>query len=370
MSSKDFARICELYFTPGNKLLNVSVELQRDAGTASLDFETASGAVRVESSQFDAIMLAFQFRCSIGSEGSADSAVMKDLETYYAEIDELMDPEKKKLSAAIERVSSGEHEFGFKPASLVSEFIEISKPSATRFLPLKVQYFEVIAHFIADGHAYSTAHRKITVARPNAKRVYLAAEKTIRALWKGDSWLQNFVRLQHSLDLDLEQASKRLGQQLQTFENMTCRLSVHGAIPAEEGVQYLLDFYRRFSEVCSPLVNALRIAVETHDGEYSPEPKKRYAENCEVLRARIGGDVLLTLDPWIRHAESHLATQVMAETREVIVPRGRNERRVYTFAQISNMTEELIRDVVPGPLHGFRNVQHRDVTPHVAFLRI
>ena len=124
----------------------------------------------------------------------------------------------------------------------------------------------------------------------------------------------------------------------------------NAGMPGNQGIQLLLDTYRRCAEACVKPLNLLRIGQEIASGDPCPERTKSAGENRAILQPVLGS-ILDCYDPRIRNSESHLSTEVDAANGQVLFYKDDKGHRKflvkYSFAELVNMTNTIQNYLFP-----------------------
>lgn len=356
MASEDYTRIRKLFWS-GEKVTNVEVVFEAERATATVKFSTDDGPVTIRSEAPDAALLAMSFKLSDFGESGEDRLVpVQDTEHHYTRVQSLIDEDGTALHEAADRIEAGEATFTEVPRDLIEEFVTTHKVGAHRFLPLRDSYFEIACLLIAERRQLTDQLAKLESTRPQVREIADATEDALDAAFRSEaSPPLNYRLFVRRTDVDLKEIYRRLSMDREYEADLIEMLTEGGKVQGRVGVLYVLDLYRRFSEICAPVVNALRIAVELTKGNPEPEDRVRYPENCSVVRDALSPNPLGSLDPYVRIAESHRKTRVdMTQPKEVIVPTddGAPPHR-YSLEEVRQRYSDLSREIVPGLVLGY-----------------
>lgn len=125
-----------------------------------------------------------------------------------------------------------------------------------------------------------------------------------------------------------------------------------GGIPLKDAVYYPLDVYRRYLEAISHFIEVLRIMIELLNGQVNPKSHKPYVDNCEIIRKiPLYAPLVSSIDPILRHSESHLNTSFDEKSQTIIIKSKRKKGNpvivTYTLTELQNKLIDLDKNLMP-----------------------
>ena len=163
------------------------------------------------------------------------------------------------------------------------------------------------------------------------------------------NFVKNYIQHKTTNDFNLVNFMTQVRAITQHLDLMKTIFPKDG-MPGNQGIQLLLDTYRRYAEACVKPLNLLRIGQEIASGDPCPRRTKSAAANKAILQP-ILGSILDCYDPRIRNSESHLSTEVDTTNGQVLVykdAKGHREFLVkYSFAELVNMTNMIQNYLFP-----------------------
>jgi len=288
-------------------------------------------------------------RQTIDSDGKCELVAFKDLEQYYRDIDFLWKEEQSKRNQAYRDLAEGRYTFDFDPDELIEVFLLSDNRKSRKFLKLKSEHFYIAAYCMnASAHTLQQ-YEEMKLKTPGFERYHHAIDKVYMKFRSDPNFVKNYIQQKTTNDFNLVNYMAQVRAVTQHTELMKTIFS-NGGMPGHQGIQLLLDAYRRYAEACVKPLNLLRIGQELSSGDPCPERTKSAAENKAILQPVLGS-ILDCYDPRIRNSESHLSTDVDTPNGQVLFykdDKGHRELLVtYSFVELVNMTNELQHNLFP-----------------------
>ena len=349
MASKDFENLMDLLFQQGRRIEKVTTTIKGD-GTEQTHISFIGTTDTFSSNEADVVKYTFHLQHTIDSDGNYELVAVKDIGQYYEDIHFLVDKDGSKQRQAFRDLVEGRYTFDFDPDELIEEFLLSNNRKSKKFLKLKTEHFHIAAFF-----AYTSAQvlQQYGVLKSNAPEVeayHDALDRIYMKAFRSDpNFVKNYIRHNTSNDFDLMNFVTQLRAVAQHTDLMKTVFS-HGGMPTSQGIQFLLDTYRRYAEACVKPLNLWRIAQEIASGNPSPKRTRSAEENKAILQP-ILGSLLDCYDPRVRNSESHLSTEIDAPNEQVLFYKDAKRQRKllvkYSFAELVNMTNMIQRCLFP-----------------------
>lgn len=266
-----------------------------------------------------------------------------DTEKYEADLDLFIDEGNAKLKAAAKKVLAGQARISLQEASALLKRVFLEDKRIPEDIAKLVDcYFEIDGLYTVRAKVLHNNARALEQKLPQAKTLREEIDRALlnRLMPALEENPFQCLKTFHSW-IDLELQDRRLKEQAQYHNWLFAMLAARGTAPGEEGISYLLDIYRRFSELARAYIQAL---LKATDGPDIPKPRG-FDEEVSALASRGFPAIAKILDPRIRHSESHLNTQLLPGQKvRIVADAGSVE---YSFAQVADMTKRLKEEVVP-----------------------
>jgi hypothetical protein len=353
MISEDFKSLMKLLFHDRYKLIEIKIKLnQINNGTEGLpqivNIKLMKEHQEIDfiSNETDVIEYCFSLNRTIDSNGDWEFYSVKDIERYYSDIDFLRDPDKEKLSNSIKRVIAGEFKPKYIPEKLVIQFLladnKSEKRHSKKFEQLKEDYFDILASCTLDLKQYTDLNEKLKIERDGYKRYSDSVNDLITTAFRSDSnQIKNYLFFKKILDFDIEDLIIRTSKEKKYHNYLFRTLSKTNPHPLEESTRALLDVYRRYVEVLSPFINALRISIEVCKGDLNPKNYLKMTENCRIIREENKLSHLVDIyDPSVRNSESHSNTIIDQEQGKILITeKSKGKRIVVKEIELNKMSQ-------------------------------
>ncbi len=339
----------DLLFNKKQRIEKLTVNFNGN-GTEQAHISFIGAADTFSSKEPDVVNYAFHLRKTIDSDGNCELVAFKDIERYYRDVDFLNDAGKSKLHQAYRDLVDARYTFDFNPDELIEEFLLSNNRKSKKFLKLKSEYFYIATYCMSEAAHALERYELLKSKTPGFESYHYAIEKVYMKAFRSDpNFVKNYIQHKTTNDFNLVNFMTQVRAITQHTELMKTIFSKDG-MPGNQGIQLLLDTYRRCAEACVKPLNLLRIGQELSNGDPCPRRTKSAAANKAILQP-ILGTVLACYDPRIRNSESHLSTEVDASNGQVLFykdAKGHCEFLVkYSFAELANMTNMIQHYLFP-----------------------
>ena len=349
MASKDFENLMDLLFNKRQRIEKFTINFNgNETGQADISFLGAANTF--SSKEPDVVKYAFHLRKTIDTDGNYELVAFKNIEQYYRDADFLFDAERSKLQQAYRDLAEARYTFDFDPDELIEKFLLSNSRKANKFSKLKSEHFHIAAHCMIAASRALQQYELLKSQTPGFETYHYAIEKVYMKAFRSDpNFVKNYIQHKTTNDFNLVNFMTQVRAITQHTELMKTIFS-KGGMPSNQGIQLLLDTYRKCAEACVKPLNLLRIGQEIASGDPCPERTKS-AEEVRAILQPVLGSILDCYDPRIRNSESHLSTEVDATNEQVLFyndDKGQHEFLVkYSFAELVNMTNMIQHYLFP-----------------------
>jgi len=306
------------------------------------------------SDERDVLLYTSTFHKSLDKDGDWVFQCYTDNESYYKTIDLLIDNDGSKRKSAFDRIIRGEFKPSYNPEKLIRKFLLTGyRKNRKKFEVLRTDYFEILAHQVLILKKYLEMDKKLKNERLGYAELSKAAREILEKGFQTDeNQIKNFLAYHKSIDIEIEEITKKIQEEKdyhhQLFESFAQKAPYREIKIVSKAP---LDVYRRYSELSSHFINALRISIEIK-GDKNAAAYKKFVTNVEILRSipEYSG-LVKTIEPRIRHSESHINTEIDEKTGIVrfTEKKGKNRKILCEIPlnEISKMILQLDRDFFP-----------------------
>lgn len=356
MSSQDLAHLRELLFQESYSILKIELKIDNQNKTNKSIFSLKKGVEELvfESSEIDVLLYGSTFHRTLDPDGKWVFISYKDNEKYYRDIDTLIDRDGAKRRAAFDKIIKGNYQPKYDPEELIRKFLLSKKRSNPRFEPLKTDYFEILIGQALIASDYSKMDAKLQSEREIYSDLTKATRKILSKTFQNrGNAVENFLAYHKYIDIEIEDITKKIQDEKEYHKELYSSLAKQGpSVNIKIVGKAPLDIYRRYSELSSQFINALRISIELGEGLERVLPYKKFADNIGIIKSFPEYSVLVdNIDPRIRHSESHINTEIDEKTSIIRITERKHRQRVvlceYPLNEISKMILSLDRDFFP-----------------------
>jgi hypothetical protein len=374
MSSDDLHRLRSFLFQEGYTIQNIElkvdgrskptktenqgllIEFGQDVSTeTTFTLKKENEQIIFSSNERDVLLYGSTFHKSLDHDGNWTFQCYSNNECYYQTIDQLIDKDGIKRKSALERIAKGEFKPDYDPEKVIRKFLLAkNRKNKKNFEALRRDYFEILVNQALILNEHLKQDKKLQTERSGyAELSKLTREILDNGFKTNENLIKSFLAYHKFIDIDIDDISTIIQDQreyhqriygLFAKESPSTDIKIVGKAP--------LDVYRRYCELASHFINALRISVELGNGVEKIKPYKKFTENVEFLRSIKEYEVLVkAIEPRIRHSESHINTEICEKTATVRITEKKGKERIvlceYPINEISTMILQLDRDFFP-----------------------
>lgn len=348
MASKDLENLMDLLFKQGRRVEKVTTTIKGSTEQTHISFIGVTNTF--SSTESDVAEYTFHLQRTIDADGNAALDAVKDIGQYYEDVHFLVDKDGSKHSQAFRDIAEGRYTFAFDPDALIEEFLLSNNRKSKKFLPLKTEHFYVAAYVASTAAQVLQQYEGLKSRAPAVETYHDALDSIYMKAFRSDpNYVKNYIQHQRTNDFDLINFMAQARAITQHVDLMKTVFS-SGGMPISQGIQLVLDTYRRCAEACVKPLNLWRIAQEIASGNPSPQRTKSAGENKAILQPVLGS-LLDCYDPRVRNAESHLSTEGDAPNEQVLFYKEDGRQRkllvTYSFVELVNMTNTIQQILFP-----------------------
>jgi hypothetical protein len=287
-------------------------------------------------------------------EGNRMFRQVADIGRYHTELEPFtigFDAEKNK---AFERLKAGQIRLNFDPAVLIGEFLQSRAWGDAKYLPLKSQYFDVLAAVFWQSKQSADAEKGLFEVFPEADRyAKRISEVLMNSFNPLKQPLKNYLRFADLNSQNFAELSKKVLNEAALNKDTFDRLAKDGAVEGHIGLHYLIRMYSAYSEAIRPLLKILTEAVAIVGGQQLPDSSLGMTKRVELIRRGSYADIVDCFDPRIRHAASH--ADITYDKDRGVVKFGGNGPDSFddfemTYVEAAEKARYFMRGFVPGLL--------------------
>ncbi len=364
MTSDDLRTILQKVHADKYKVVNVNTHLRRSDTNSTFEADTSitlekdGEQVVVNTSEPDCIRYAFELRSIAECDGEVLLARIKRPAQYDQSIEFLVSEDKAKLKNAWDELSSGKFTFRYDPLGLIGELLESRPTRGTlrnpRFLPLREDYFHVLALILRQSQESVQVQNEIEERLPEARELLTAIGWMYAAFsFVTRNPIKNYRYFKRHVSFDSDMLFDQLFHQMEITNEAMELLIAGGKLNPRIDIPKMMDVYSRCIEPLTPLINLLRVGLQLREGVPSPQKKLNLARNIAVLKAHDKyGPLFSCLDEQIRHGDAHTSTFIRGNQVEIRNGLTRKSRIIRTFPclELANMILEMKQQFFPALL--------------------
>jgi hypothetical protein len=332
----------------------ITLQHHKEEWKSTVVLKRRKGELRLESDDQDFALFCLSSKEFFDIEGTRMFRQIADTGRYYNELKPLTIGFEEESKKAFERLKAGQIRLTFDPGALIREFLRSRAWGDARYLPLKDQYFDVLAAVLWQAKQSADAETRLFQVFPEAERY---AKRITELLMKSfdplNEPLKNYLRFVDLNNQSLTELSRRVLNEAANNKDTFDRLAKDGSVEGHIGLHYLIDMYRRYAEAVRPLLKILSEAVATAEGNDPPDPSLGMSKRVELIQQSSYADIVDCFDPRIRHAASHAA--ISYDKHRGVVKFEGNDSGGFddfelTYVEAAEKARWFIRGFVPGVL--------------------
>ncbi len=262
--------------------------------------------IALQSEDQDFFQFCVALRQFLNESGSPLFRRVADLSRYYDEVAQLSVDTETKRKEAVQRCFSGKLRLKFDPERMIAEFLTSRKWGDSRYLPLKAEYFNVLAALLFSSkqavEAQARVQKKFPASIAYTNRI---GNLLLRAFEPLGDPVKSYLRFADTNKYQFCEAATKLLDEIRFNEDTFAMLAKKETVDGRFGMRYLIDMYRRYIERASPLLKVLSDLVCELDGKPAPELGLGVTKRVDLIRQSSYSDIVDCVDPRIRHAASH-----------------------------------------------------------------
>lgn len=241
--------------------------------------------------------------------------------------------------------SSGNVDSNLK--TLLLQFLRSGDWGASRFLPLKQKFFELQHVLMLETQKLLATQQRVFAANPKAKTYADLVEELLNAFWQQEeTFMKRSLTFVSLVRFDITDAIVRASKQRAHVDDLLGMLAKRTPMPGRQGIPHLLDAYRRYCESLRPFINVLSDIVCAVENLPRIAPNTGYKKRVAIIKSTRFAGIVRSLDPDIRHSESHDGTVIDDDKASVLLTDiaedgSRLTLGEYSYWQISDMTLDL-----------------------------
>jgi len=298
---------------PFRWLIDLTVMQAFESRTLAHDDSTETLASCAE----DFVEYVFQVQDIADGKGSKKLAKISDLDQYWNEIEQLVDIDGQKISAAINSVTSGQFTFTFDPYKGIRKILQDKVPqNDPDVCGVRKFFHETLAKIQLEARYFLTLKEQPQKTNPVYASYAADYEGILRHgfIRSGPdaNVVADFRRYSDLVRIDVGDLLRRIHEQVKFTESLRQLLVNAGkSVSVECSVRIVLDAYWRMCELCYPFLDVARIAIELRDGKTPSKEEPTLDQLVKFLRDHSEGRKLVnSVEPVLRNSEAHCAASV------------------------------------------------------------
>lgn len=231
--------------------------------------------------------------------------------------------------------------------TLLLQFLRSRDWGASRFLPLKDNFFELQHILVLETQRMLAIQQRVCAVNAKAKPYADLVDELLNALWQqDDTLLKRCMRFVSLVRFDISEAIVRAAKQRAHVDDLLGMLAKRTPMPGRQGIPHLLDAYRRYCESLRPFIDVVSDVVCEVEKLPRIAPNTGTNKRVAIIKSTRFAGIVRSLDPDIRHSESHDGTVIDDDKASVLLTdiAGDGSRRTlgeYSYWQISDVTLDL-----------------------------
>lgn len=334
------------------RIESIASTYQEDGWRSTVVLKLGTRRLALQSRDQEFALFCFSTKEFFDIDGNPMFRQVADINRYQTELESLTVGFAKESKKAFERLKVGQIRLTFDPTDLIRDFLRSRKWGDVKYLPLKSQYFDVLAAVVWRSKQSAEAEKRLVKVLPEAERyAKRITEVLMRSFDPLNEPLKNYLRfadLNHQCSGELLQ--KVLNEAAMSKDAFS-RLAKDGVVEGHIGLHYIFDMYRRSAEAVRPLLKILSEAVAMAEGTDLPDKLLGMSKRVELIRLSSYADIVDCFDPRIRHAASHAAIsydKILGVVKFEGADSGGFADFELSYAEAAEKTLRFMRGFVPG----------------------
>lgn len=355
--SEDYKKLMKLIHDDGYSLTEIHLNLDNIEGkpgffTENSRFVLKKGKDKIEltSTEEDLGSLVWHLKTFPNLDYENEFRKVVNLEKYFDDIKFLIDKDGQKLQNASAEVSKGDFKFEYKVEELIDTFLNETTNKARsnpRYKKLREDYYYILLYHLDVLHRSKELLDRYNKEDSNFKHFNSFFFKRIMECVQADKPVQMYRNIIELLNFDpADKLSIYTAIKQDNNELFSMMQSYYGSsTSAAKVAPRLLDMYRRFAEYCSDFVEFFtRIENKIEKKEF--DSSLGFNDNYGYLCTKKDYvPILKSLDPQIRHSESHLNTKTGESIGKIVITEKDGRRRKiikeYSYQEFEVMLKEI-----------------------------
>lgn len=339
---------------------SISMQLQSPCWRTTVALKRGNANLTLESDEHEFFLYCIAQHEFLDENGDPMIRRVVDTGRYFDELKVFATEFDIRKKQSLERLIAGQLRLSFVPEPLIGEFLKSRNWGDPKYLPLKDQYFDILAAVVWRCKDTSAAEQRFFATFPEARTYAHRVGGVLRAAFDPvKAPLKNYLRFADQSRKSFNDVAKQLIDESKFNNDMLARLSRDGPVQGQIGLRYLFDMYRRHTEWVIPLFKTLSEAICISEGKPLPEPSLGVTKRVDLIKRTSYADIVHCFDPRIRHAASHNGISY-DQDRGIIMFDGMDSDGVrkfddftLTYSEAADKTQAFTRGFIPGMLSAF-----------------
>lgn len=343
--SKDYIKLMHLLHNDNYKLQKLTIKLGTDE--SKFIFKKEDSEIVFESTKYDVAMLGMSLKQFPNLDYENEFKEVKDLSKYFDDVQFLIDRDKQRLNNARVEIKSGKFKFEYVPEVLLEDFLASNKKASKKFEQLKYDYYHLFNYFAGLMVELQKSHEiHFSKNKKLESQVDLLFKRIMKAI-NAERAIDSYNKLLTLLDFCPQNKLSEYAQ-LQKHNNKTFEImqkSYGNKTSVNNVLHLLLDIYRKLAEFSSDYIKTFAkvehmIDEKTYNNNFGFSDDYKYLITIPEYK-----QILKSLDPAIRHSESHLNTVHDEKAGKILLTKKNGRRRdvirEYSYQEFSSISNEL-----------------------------
>ena len=328
MASKDFLLLTDMLYNKGWIIEQVVFEFGKETGektTAVLKKNDQTQKFNLQSSAEDFTSFLVQFQQTIDANGEGGLSKIRNNDTYWNDIDRLVDVDGGKTRAAMQSILSGKFKFSFDPENGIRKILQDRIPTDDRDVRgVKDHFFETFAEVLIEARNMLKLKEIPEKSNSTFAGYASAYEQILRHGFLGQADKTNVIaaykKYLASVRVDHVALMRRIHEQEKYVDFLRQLLVKAGHVEFQNGAHAILDAYWRLCELCYPMLYVAQAAVAFAEGRTPDSGPPSFEDLVESLNNHPDTKKLVEcVEPILRNSEAHCASSIIMENGQPIV---------------------------------------------------